>query len=82
MLWFIIFLVGLACLPICVLSGLVWLAASAVQGLLTCAEKVLANFADGHAINGLLYLVPAGLLLCALGEGLYLAGSFFMAVMR
>jgi hypothetical protein len=81
-LWFIVFLIGLLCVPICVLSGAIWLGAAAVQGLLTCVEKSLTSFTDGHVISAMLYLIPATLLLCAIGEGLYLAGSFFMAVIR
>ena len=78
----LLFLLGLICVPICVLSGLIYLAAAAVQGLLTCAERSLASFADGHVISGLLYLIPGGLLLCAFIQGLYLACSFYQAVVR
>jgi len=56
--------------------------ASAVRGLLTCAERSLASFAGGHVISALLYLIPAELFLYALGEGVYLGGSFFTTVLR
>jgi hypothetical protein len=53
-----------------------------VRGLLTCAERSLASFAGGHVISALLYLIPAELFLYALGEGVYLGGSFFTTVLR
>jgi hypothetical protein len=57
MLWFLLFILGVVCVPIAVISLAVWLAAATVQRLLTCAEKALASFVDGRAIVALLYLV-------------------------
>ena len=82
MIWFIIFLLGIPCLVLAMGAWAVWLGIASVQALLTCIEKSLVNFSDGHAILGTLYLVPAGLFICALGEGIYLACSFVMAVMK
>jgi hypothetical protein len=48
MFWLILlFILGALCLPLCVLSGVVWLAAATVQGLLTCIERLLSSVAAG-----------------------------------
>jgi len=67
---------------VCVLSFIVWLGAAVISSFLDCVQKSLAGFTDGHAIIGLLYLIPVGMLLYAIGDGLYLAFSFCQAVLR
>jgi hypothetical protein len=82
MFWFILFLLGVLCAVICVAALLVWLTAAVLAALADCAAQGLANFNGGRVIIGLLYVVPAALLLCALGQGCYLAHSFYMAVFK
>jgi hypothetical protein len=60
----------------------VWLTASAVQGLLTCAERSLESFAHGRLLIGSLYLLPAAGLFCALVQGVCLAVWFCQAVIK
>jgi hypothetical protein len=64
-LWFIIFLIGILCAVVAIVALAVYPGTAAIQGFLTCAERSLTNFADGRVISALLYLVAAGLLLCA-----------------
>jgi hypothetical protein len=80
MFWFIIFLIGSVCAVICVAAFALWLATASVQALLTCVERSLANLGNGHAIVGLLYLVPAWLFVCALAQFVALAISFVTTV--
>jgi hypothetical protein len=82
MILLIFLLIGAVCAILCVASLLVWLTAAAVQGFADCAAKSLANLTDRRAIVGLLYLIPAGLLLYAIGDGLCLAWSFCAAVFK
>jgi hypothetical protein len=82
MLWFLLFLISILWTMVAIIAVILWLGVVAAQSLLTCAERSLTSFADGHAILGLLYLVPAALFVYALGDGLYLAFSFCQAVIR
>jgi hypothetical protein len=82
MLWFLIFLFGLICVPLFLASGLLWLAASIVEALVTCLERSFAGFANGRLIVAALYLIPATAFTWAIGDGIYLACSFVQAVIK
>jgi hypothetical protein len=82
MIWFILFLTGAVFALIAVVALLVFLGATVVQGVLTCVEHVLENLNTGHIIVGLLYLIPTGPLICAVGQGVYLVCSFYAAVFK
>jgi hypothetical protein len=82
MIWFILFLLGILCAIVCVAALFVWLWTGALLGLLKCIERSLTNLGGGHVIVGLLYLIPASLLLSALLQGICLACSFYTAVLR
>jgi hypothetical protein len=82
MFWLTLFLIGCLCALIAVVALLVSLGATVVQGVITCVEHVLENLNDGRVIVGLLYLIPAGLLIYALGQAVCLAYSFYAAVFK
>jgi hypothetical protein len=73
-------LIGCLCALICAASLVIWLGATVVQGVLTCVGRVLENLNTGRVIVGLLYLIPTGLFLYAIGEGVCLAYSFVTTV--
>ena len=75
-------LIGCLCALICAASLVIWLGATVVQGVLTCVGRVLENLNTGRVIVGLLYLIPTGPLICAVGQGVYLVCSFYAAVFK
>jgi hypothetical protein len=82
MIWLVLFVLGTLCALTCAAALAIWLGTTVLGGFLTCIERSLTSFTNGHAIVALLYLIPTGLFLCAIGEGLSLMFSFYQAVLR
>lgn len=82
MIWFVLFLIGGGCALMCAAALLLWLGFSVVQGVIRCREQLLTNLSSGHVIPALLYVIPTGLFLYALIDGLRLAFSFYMTVFK
>jgi hypothetical protein len=82
MISFLLFLLCLLGMSLGLFAAVIWLALTLIETLLTCAERSLRGFANGRALSGALYLIPAGLFLYAIVDGGYLAISFFTAVLR
>jgi hypothetical protein len=82
MIWLILSLLGAICAVIAIIALLLWLGLVSVEAFLECAGKALAGFSDKRSLIGLLYLILAGVFLYLIGNGLYLAWSFFTTVFK
>jgi hypothetical protein len=80
MFWLIICLLGIVCAIVCIGAFAVWITTGAIISLLECVEKSLVNLGNEHMIVGLLYVVPAWLLISAIVQLSCLAYSFVTTV--
>jgi hypothetical protein len=77
-----LFILFLICSVLAIPALVVTLGLAVVQAHATCVERSLTGFAHGHVIVGLLYAILGGWFLYLACQGIYLACSFFTAVMR
>jgi hypothetical protein len=80
MISFILFLLCLLAMAAGVGALVIWVALAIVEAFLTCTERALKGFTNGHAIVAILYAVLGAWFAYLIGYGGSLAYSFVTEV--